>query len=121
MVIKKVLYIEDNADSLEFVRAAMIIGGYDFLGASDGQTGLTLAWREQPDLILLDINLPDIDGSEVARRLRADFESLPILAVSADTTQDGRNKALAAGCNQYLAKPIDVSELWQVLATYLLL
>lgn len=116
---KKVLYIEDNADSLEFIREAMIIGGYDFLGAPDGQSGLALASREQPDLVLLDINLPDIDGSEVARRLRADFQRLPILAISADTTPDGRKKALAAGCNQYLAKPIDVLELWQVLASYL--
>jgi two-component system, cell cycle response regulator DivK len=119
-VTKKVLYIEDNADSLEFVRAATIIGGYDFVGAPDGESGLSLAGTQLPDLVLLDISLPDIEGSEVARRLRANFQSLPILALSADTTPEGRNKALAAGCNQYLAKPIDVSELWRVLATYLL-
>jgi len=116
---KKVLYIEDNDDSLELVRRAMLLGGYLFLGAADGRTGLALAQREHPDLILLDINLPDLDGSEVARSLRADFRSIPILAVSADSGPDSQHKALDAGCNQYLVKPVDVSELWQIVAAYL--
>jgi len=116
---KKVLYIEDNDDSLELVRRAMDISGYDCLSAPDGQTGLVLARSEHPDLILLDIHLPDIDGYELIRRLRADFHNVPILALSALATRDDREKALQAGCTGYLEKPIDVSELWRAVSAYL--
>lgn len=115
---KKVLYIEDNTDSLELVRQAMVIGGYDFLGASDGQTGLALAQSASPDLILLDISLPDVDGYELIRRLRADFRSIPIWAITALAAKDDQEKALQAGCNHYLTKPVDVSELWRAVAAY---
>lgn len=113
---RRILYIEDNADSLELVRQAMDIGGYDFLGASDGLTGLALAQSTSPDLILLDISLPDVDGYELLRRLRADFQGIPIWAITALAAQEDQEKALQAGCDHYLTKPLDVSELWQAVA-----
>jgi CheY-like chemotaxis protein len=113
---KKILYIEDNADSLELVRQAMDIGGYDFLGAADGQTGLALAQSTCPDLILLDISLPDMDGYELIRRLRADFQNIPIWAITALAAKEDQEKALHAGCNHYVTKPVDVSELWRTVA-----
>ncbi len=115
---KKVLYIEDNSDSLELVRQAMVIGGYDFLGAPDGQTGLALAHSTSPDLILLDISLPDVDGYELIRQLRADFQSTPIWAITALAAKDDQEKALQAGCTHYLTKPMDVSELWRAVAAW---
>jgi len=113
---KKVLYIEDNTDSLELMRKVMVIGGYDFLGAPDGQTGLALAQSASPDLILLDISLPDVDGRELIRRLREDFQSIPIWAITALAAKDDQEKALQAGCSRYLTKPVDVSELWRAVA-----
>jgi two-component system cell cycle response regulator DivK len=118
---KKVLYIEDNADNVLLVQRALQSRGYDFSSASTGNVGLTKAHAERPDLILLDINLPDIDGYEVARRIRADthLHKIPIIAITANALKGDADKALAAGCDVYSPKPINLRELWTQLAALL--
>jgi len=112
----KILYVEDNVDNMTLVRRALESRGYEFLWAQDGHSGVEIAERQQPDLILLDINLPDIDGYEVARRLRNSGKSslvyVPIIAVTANALRGDAEKALASGCDVYMAKPINIRELW---------
>ncbi len=112
----KILYIEDNVDNMTLVRRALESRGYEFLWAQNGNSGIEIAEQRQPDVILLDINLPDIDGYEVARRLRNSGKSelvyVPIIAVTANALRGDAEKALAAGCDVYMAKPINIRELW---------
>ena len=111
---KKVLYIEDNADNVLLVQRALESRGYDFAWALNGLTGLAKAEANQPDLIMLDINLPDIDGYEVARRIRthAHLRAVPIIAITANALKGDAEKALASGCDVYMSKPINIRELW---------
>lgn len=112
----KVLYVEDNPDNMTLVRRALEARGYDFLWAANGLQGIEMAETHQPDIILLDINLPDIDGYEVAKRLRNSGKSylvyVPIIAVTANALRGDAEKALAAGCDVYMSKPINIRELW---------
>jgi len=111
-----VLYIEDNPDNMMLVQRALEARGYRLLKAMKGVEGVATAEREMIDLILLDINLPDIDGYEVARRLRAspklELKSVPIIAVTANALKGDAEKALNAGCDVYMSKPINIRELW---------
>jgi len=118
-----VLYIEDNPDNMRLVQRALEGRGYHLLKAMRGMDGITIAESEQVDLILLDINLPDIDGYEVARRLRysAKYElrRIPIIAVTANALKGDAQKALDAGCDVYMSKPINIRELWARVAAFL--
>ena len=111
-----ILYIEDNPDNMMLVQRALESRGYHLLKAVKGLDGVTKAESEQVDLILLDINLPDIDGYEVARRLRAsekrELKTVPIIAVTANALKGDAEKALDAGCDVYMSKPINIRELW---------
>ena len=109
-----VLYIEDNPDNLLLVQRALEARGYKVVWAANGLTGLELAQLHKPGLILLDINLPDIDGYEVARRLRSDdqLRRIIIIAITANALKGDADKALAAGCDVYMSKPINIRELW---------
>jgi len=111
-----ILYIEDNPDNMMLVQRALEARGYKLLKAMKGIDGVQTAEREQVDLILLDINLPDIDGYEVARRLRASeklaLKTTPIIAVTANALKGDAEKALDAGCDVYMSKPINIRELW---------
>lgn len=111
-----VLYIEDNPDNMTLVQRALEARGYHLLKAMKGLDGVEAAEREQVDLILLDINLPDIDGYEVARRLRSsskrELSRVPIIAVTANALKGDAEKALEAGCDVYMSKPINIRELW---------
>ena len=113
---QKILYVEDNLDNMTLVRRALESRGYDFFWAKNGVTGIEMAEQHQPDIILLDINLPDIDGYEVERRLLASGKKtlvyVPIIAVTANALRGDAEKALAAGCDVYMAKPINIRELW---------
>ena len=112
----RILYIEDNPDNMTLVKRALEARGYEFLWAQNGTVGVEMAEAQQPDIILLDINLPDIDGYEVARRLRNSGRTslvyVPIIAVTANALRGDAEKALAAGCDVYMAKPINIRELW---------
>ena len=118
-----VLYIEDNPDNMMLVQRALESRGYRLLKAMKGLDGVAAAEKEQVDLILLDINLPDIDGYEVARRLRSSAKSelarVPIIAVTANALKGDAQKALDAGCDVYMSKPINIRELWARVAAFL--
>jgi two-component system cell cycle response regulator DivK len=113
---KNVLYIEDNADNMLLVKRVLESRGYTLLEAKNGVQGLSVAEHNEVDLILLDINLPDIDGYEVARRLRSSAKHklayVPIIAITANALKGDAEKALEAGCDVYMSKPINVRELW---------
>lgn len=108
-----ILYIEDNPDNMTLVEKALRPLGHNFLGAHTAQAGLELVTQHSPALILLDITLPDMDGYEIARRLRNDpaTASIPILALTAHALIGDGEKALASGCNAYMVKPISIVEL----------
>src|SRR6266498_4811367 len=111
-----ILYIEDNPDNMTLVQRALEARGYHLLKAVNGLDGVSTAENEEVDLILLDINLPDIDGYEVARRLRSSskrvLNSVPIIAITANALKGDSEKALEAGCDVYMSKPINIRELW---------
>jgi len=115
-VTHNILYIEDNPDNMILVQRALEARGYTLLKAVKGMDGIVTAEREQVDLILLDINLPDIDGYEVAQRLRSsakyELSRIPIIAITANALKGDAQKALDAGCDVYMAKPINIRELW---------
>jgi CheY-like chemotaxis protein len=111
-----ILYIEDNPDNMMLVKRALESRGYQLLEAVNGLTGVSMAEQEDVDLILLDINLPDIDGYEVARKLRASEKHslayVPVIAITANALKGDAEKALSAGCDVYMSKPINIRELW---------
>ena len=110
-----ILYIEDNPDNMLLVKRVLVASGYTVLEAENGLKGVDTAENQDVDLILLDINLPDIDGYEVARRLRSSskriLSSTPIIAITANALKGDAEKALDAGCDVYMSKPINVREL----------
>jgi two-component system, cell cycle response regulator DivK len=113
---KNILYIEDNPDNMLLVKRVLQSRGYGFLEASNGTEGLAMAESQEVALILLDINLPDIDGYEVARKLRksakAQLAYVPIIAITANALKGDAERALEAGCDVYMSKPINIRELW---------
>lgn len=106
---KTVLVIEDNVDNTELIAFILQKHGYKTLHADTGIAGVALALQEKPDFILLDIQLPDIDGNEVLRRIRADAagKAVPIIAVTSYAMAGDRQHLLDAGCTGYIEKPID--------------
>jgi two-component system cell cycle response regulator DivK len=117
-----ILYIEDNPDNMLLVQRALESRGYKLLKAMNGVDGISMAEGSMIDLILLDINLPDIDGYEVAQRLRksskAELAYIPIIAVTANALKGDAERALEAGCDVYMSKPINIRELWARIEAY---
>lgn len=111
-----ILYIEDNPDNMTLVKRAIEAIGHTFVGINNGTDGLKKAEELRPDLVLLDINLPDIDGYEIARRMRSSgcehLLYVPIIAITANALKGDAEKALEAGCDVYMSKPINIRELW---------
>jgi len=116
-----ILYIEDNPLNMRLVRKILSSLGYNMIEAMDGLTGLDLAARERPDLILVDVNLPNIDGLEITQRLKADRELsyIPVVALTANAMHGDRERCLSAGCDGYIAKPVAKLELKNTLAHFL--
>ncbi|HEY84574.1 MAG TPA: response regulator [Chloroflexi bacterium] len=110
---KRILYIEDNFENRLFVRRVLESMGCELLEAEDGMTGISMAQSESPDLILMDIGLPGMDGLEATIRIRQDQEikDIPIIALTANAMKGDAERCLAAGCDIYLTKPIGVSDL----------
>lgn len=117
---KTVVYIEDNYHNRRLVRKILTASGYDVVEAEDGQSGLAMVRELRPPMVLLDIGLPDIDGLEVVRQIRADetVAGIPVIAISASAMRGDRELFLAAGCDDYLAKPIKVAELLHLVETH---
>lgn len=115
-----VLYIEDNPDNMLLIERVLTARGCELVRAEHGLLGLDYAKNNNPQLILLDINLPDIDGYEIARRLRNDpiTRMIPIVAVTANALKGDAEKAIAAGCDAYISKPVNVRELWESIRSY---
>lgn len=105
-----IIVIEDDADNMELIKFLLNKAGYDVLSAMDGYQGLELIRSQTPDLVLLDLAIPGIDGWHVARQIRQDEKtaSIPIVAVSAHILPRDRQEAIQAGCNGFLNKPLDV-------------
>ncbi len=106
---KKILVVEDNEDNMLLVKS--IFQGYDYIiiEATDGVKGVELAIKEKPDLILMDVQLPDINGLEATRRIRASEAGgeIPIVALTSLAMAGDKERAVAAGCTGYIEKPID--------------
>src|SRR5881392_4049314 len=106
----KILHVEDNPENRMLVRAILEAEGYTIIDAEDGLTGIEAAIREEPALILLDVNLPAIDGYEVGAIIKSfpAFATTPVIAVTAYAMEGDRQRTLVAGCDGYIQKPIDV-------------
>jgi CheY-like chemotaxis protein len=110
----KLLYVEDNEDNLYMLQLRLeMLGAYEVFSARDGAAGMAMAASERPDLILMDLDLPEIDGWEATRRLKADpaTRDIPIIALSSYTMTGDREKALAAGCDDFDTKPVEFDRL----------
>lgn len=109
----KILYVEDNVLNMRLVKRILQDMGFMMIEAMDGLSGLLIAEQTRPDLILMDINLPDMDGLEVTRRLKTDpvLSAIPVIALTANALHGDRDRCLAAGCSGYLAKPVSRQEL----------
>ncbi len=118
---EKILIVEDNPQNVRLIEMTLRAKGYTLLKATDGEEALDMATREQPDLIMMDIQLLRMSGLEVTRKLRENptFSYTPIIGVTAYAMQGDREKVLESGCDAYLSKPIDTRELPEVVARML--
>jgi len=116
----QILVVEDNDKNMKLFRDVLHATGYQILEASTGGQALALACEHRPALVLMDIQLPDMDGLEVLGRLRADERSaaIPVLAVTAQAMRGDRERFIAAGFDGYLSKPVDVDELLATIGWY---
>jgi CheY-like chemotaxis protein len=113
-IVTKVLYIEDNDDNVYMLKMRLeLLGDFEVLTAEDGEKGCEMAAAERPDIILMDLEMPVVDGWEATRRLKGDPQTreIPIVALSAHALAGEREKALAAGCDEFDTKPIEFDRL----------
>jgi two-component system cell cycle response regulator DivK len=118
---ERILYIEDNPENRMLVRRVLNAEGYKLIEAVDGPAGLVAAREHVPDLILMDINLPELDGYEVTSRIKMipQLAHVPVIAMTANVMHGDREKTLAAGCDGYIQKPIDIDLLPGQVAKFL--
>jgi CheY-like chemotaxis protein len=109
----KILYVEDNDDNVYMLRSRLTRAGFSVVVAPDGEQGVAMAAAEAPDLIVMDLSLPGLDGWEATRRLKAAqaTRAIPVIALSAHAMEGDRAKALAAGCDDYDTKPVEFARL----------
>ena len=117
----KILYVEDNEDNLYMLSNRLSRRGYEVVLARNGEEGIAMARTEEPSLILMDVSLPVIDGWEATRRLKAEAatRTIPVIALSAHAMAGDREKAIAAGCDEYDTKPIELPRLLEKITTLL--
>lgn len=117
----KILIVEDNEMNRDMLSRRLVRYGYDTIIAIDGEEALDKASTEKPDIILMDLSLPKIDGWEATRRIKSDPETskIPVIALTAHALSEDRDKALAAGCDDYEIKPLDFPKLLQKIQSFL--
>ena len=117
----KILIVEDDEMNRDMLSRRLVLQGYSVVQATDGVEGLEMADAEAPDLILMDMSLPDLDGWETTRRLKAekDTRPIPVIALTAHALVSDRQKAIAAGCDDYDTKPVDLRRLVAKIAALL--
>ena len=116
-----VLYIEDNRDNRNLVRRVLAVEGFNVAEAESAKQALNWLENSRPDLILMDINMPDVDGYALTARIKSmpRFASVPIIAMTANVMRGDRERSLQAGCDGYIQKPIDIDTLAQQLERYI--
>jgi CheY-like chemotaxis protein len=117
----KILYVEDNEDNIYMLKRRLTKLRCEVLIAGDGAQGVAMAHSEHPDIILMDLSLPVMDGWEATRRIKASEQTrhIPVIAVSANAMDGDREKALAAGCDDYDTKPVDFPRLLEKIRAHL--
>jgi CheY-like chemotaxis protein len=117
-----IVVVEDDADNLELVNILLDQGGFEMLTAMDGRKGLELIQEKLPELVLLDLTIPEIDGWHLAHRLKADpqTQSIKIIALTAHTLPGDRKRALESGCDGYISKPLDIRNFVAQIRAYLI-
>jgi two-component system, response regulator len=115
----KILLVEDNEMNRDMLSRRLVKKGYEVVMALDGLEGVRMAESERPDIILLDMSLPEIDGWEATRRIRASGSAAPIIALTAHAMSGDREKALQAGCDDYDTKPVELPRLLEKIETLL--
>jgi two-component system cell cycle response regulator DivK len=118
---KRILVVEDQADLRGILRDLLTGSGYEMLEAADGQAGVAQAKAERPDLVLMDIQMPVMDGYDATRQIKADpdLQATPIIAVSSFAMKGDEEKARASGCDHYVTKPYSPIQLLRVIRGYL--
>jgi two-component system cell cycle response regulator DivK len=118
---KRILVVEDTEDNRQIMRDLLSSAGYDMIEAQDGAEGVAMAKSSRPDLILMDIQLPVLDGYEATRRIKADpaLSHIPVIAVTSYALSGDEAKTRAAGCDGYVAKPFSPRQLLQKVREYL--
>jgi two-component system cell cycle response regulator DivK len=121
MTSTRILVVEDNPKNMKLVRDVLEFAGYEVIEATTGEEGVRLAETERPHLILMDLQLPDIDGAEALRRIRVaqDGQNVPVVAVTAFAMDEDRTRAFASGFDGYVEKPISVSRFQQQVRDFL--
>lgn len=116
-----ILYIEDNVDNRTLIRRILTAEGYELIEAGNAREAFSTLNLRHPDLILMDINMPEVDGYTLTTQIRAmsGFESVPIVALTANVMRGDRERSLEAGCDGYIQKPIDIDLLPQQIERYL--
>lgn len=109
---KRILIVEDDYDNLELVRFILVRAGYETLAARDGREGVEIARRERPDLILMDLAMPEMDGWSASREIKSDPElnHIPVVALTVRSLTEDRIRAMEAGCDGYITKPMNVTD-----------
>jgi two-component system cell cycle response regulator DivK len=116
-----ILYVEDNPDNRLLVKRILLAEDYSLLEAIDGKDALTVLETARPDLILMDINMPDMDGYALTAKIKSlpGFERIPILALTANVMRGDKEKTLEAGCDGYIQKPLDIDQLTREIDKFL--
>jgi CheY-like chemotaxis protein len=120
-MVEKILVVEDNLQNMKVMVMSLRPHGYMLVQAMDGEEAINVAVKEKPDLIIMDMRLPKLDGSEVTKKLRTmpEFVKTPIIAVTAYAMKGDKERFLEAGCDSYLSKPVDTRQLPKVVAELL--
>jgi two-component system cell cycle response regulator DivK len=117
----KILLVEDNEMNRDMLSRRLVRNGFEVVIAVDGQQGVAMATTERPDLILMDMSLPVMDGWEATRRVKADpaTQSIPVIALTANALVEDRERAMAAGCDDFDTKPVELPRLLEKIRTHL--